>query len=329
MRAPRFWSNPPSRPGLLATLLAPLSVCWQMAGRIRATRTVPGKAGVAVLCVGNLTAGGAGKSPMVAALLQRAAGAGIAAHVVSRGHGGTIEGPHRVDPLRDTYRNVGDEPLMLSAFGPVWVSRDRLAGARAAAGAGAALVILDDGFQNPRLVKDASLVMVDAGNAFGNGRVIPAGPLREPISEGLSRADAVILIGSAPSRRDAAAMWPVLQDALPARLVPQQMGMPLAGERVIAFAGIGRPAKFFETVREIGAVILEEHGFADHYAYPPAIIRRLIARARAEDALLVTTEKDAVRLPPDLRRDVLTVQVCLDLEDWGPIDALLAQLSAK
>lgn len=328
MKAPGFWSNPPDRPGLISQVLWPASQIWQMGARLRQARATPERAPVPVLCIGNLTAGGAGKSPMVAALIQRLSERGITAHIVSRGYGGQITGPHLVDSEMDSAADVGDEPLMLSGYGSVWVSRDRAAGARAAAEAGAKLVILDDGFQNPGLVKDASIVMVDAGQGFGNGRLMPAGPLRETVAEGLGRADLVVLVGDVRAREGLLQAWPVLRErpVLGASLVPQKTGLSLENVRVIAFAGIGRPEKFFDTVRDMGAVISTTHGFADHQVYDRKILQRLVREARDTNAILVTTEKDAVRLPQSFRDQAFTIPIRLEPEDWGPIDALVDQI---
>ncbi|MEO1493740.1 MAG: tetraacyldisaccharide 4'-kinase [Pseudomonadota bacterium] len=328
MKAPRFWSNPPGRPGLAAHLLASGSVFWRFGAALRAIWSKPKTAPVPVLCVGNLVAGGAGKTPMVAALAGRLAAKGCSPAIVTRGHGGRITGPHRVDLAHDTFADVGDEPLVLAATTPVWVSRDRAAGAVAAAEDGADIVLLDDGFQNPGLVKDASLLMIDAATGFGNGRVIPAGPLREPVRDGLARADAAVLVGAQSAADRTLALWPDLK-ALPlirARMQPVQTGLSLSHEPVVAFAGIGRPEKFFTTLREMGADLVETHGFPDHHVYPAAILKRLIHTARQRDAMLVTTEKDAVRLPPAFRREVMVVQVTLELDDWTGVDAILDRL---
>lgn len=330
MNAPGWWSNPSSRPGWQARALGPLSLAWRAGAMLRRLTARRWRGSVPVLCVGNLTAGGAGKTPMVAALMQRLTARGVIVHVVSRGFGGATRGPHRVDMARHEAGEVGDEPLMLAALGTVWVSRDRAAGVRAAAAEGAEIVLLDDGLQNPHLAKDAAIVMVDAVDGFGNGRLIPAGPLREPIRRGLARADLVVLVGSAPDRQKAIARWPELERApvLGAERQPLQTGLPLAGEKVIAFAGIARPEKFFDTLREMGADVQATHAFPDHHRYRPRLFRRLLTEARSSDAMLVTTEKDAVRLPPEMRREVVTVQIRLEPEDWAPLDALLDSLLA-
>lgn len=326
MRAPRHWWTEPARPGWRARALGPAAALWRIGAWVRGLGARPAAGGVPVICVGNLTVGGAGKTPMVAALMQRLAAQGIAVHVVSKGHGGVTRGPYKVALDRHDFRDVGDEPLMLAALGTVWVSRDRAAGVRAAAAEGAELVLLDDGLQNPHVAKDRTIVMVDAVQGFGNGRVIPAGPLREPVGRGLARADLVVLVGSHKARAAAPVRWPVLAGApvLGAELHPVETGLPVAGEPVVAFAGIGRPEKFFETLRGMGARLVAARGFPDHHAYRPAVLRRLLAEARRAGAILVTTEKDAVRLPADLRREVLTVQVRLEPEEWWPIDALVA-----
>lgn len=326
MKAPRFWSNPPARPGWQARALAPATLLWRLGGWLRARGAEPYKAPVPVVCIGNLTAGGAGKTPMVAALAERLSAAGRNPHIVSRGHGGRLAGPHRVDQRRDGHGDVGDEPLMLASWAPVWVARDRAAGLRAAAEAGAGLILMDDGFQNPHVRPDAVILMVDAVQGFGNGRLIPAGPLREPVEAGLARADLVVLVGSEAERLSAHARWPQLAGAIPARLSVRETGLSLVGERVLAFAGIGRPGKFFATLRQMGAEIVGTVAFADHCDYPPAVLRRLHRRATSEGAMLVTTEKDAVRLPPAFRREVVVVQVFLELGDWDAIDHLFARL---
>lgn len=328
MRAPGFWWNLPERPGWQARALAPAAALWRVAARRRARRAMPYRAPVPVVVVGNLTAGGAGKTPMVAALVERLGRNGCAVHVVGRGHGGRLAGPHRVDPGRDSHREVGDEPLLLAARAPVWVAKHRASGVRAAAEAGADLVLMDDGFQNASVVVDRAILMVDAGQGFGNGRMIPAGPLREPVAEGLARADAVVLVGEPAERAAAVERWPELARAAPARLVPVETGLPLAGERVVAFAGIGRPEKFFAMLRAMRAELVQATPFADHCEYPQAVLRRLLRAARGANAMLVTTEKDAVRLPAVFRREVTAVQMRLVPDDWAGLDHSLAELVA-
>jgi len=325
MRAPAFWFNPPDRPGPAARLFAPLGALYA-AATARRLRSGPGyRARVPIVCVGNLNVGGTGKTPTTLALAERLIARGLAVHVVSRGHGGGLAGPLRVDAARHRADEVGDEPLLLAAFAPVWVARDRAAGVRAAEAAGAALILMDDGFQNPSVQRDVSLVVVDAERGFGNGRCLPAGPLREPVSRGLARADALLSIGNPAAQDRFRGIWgqAIALPHLAGELRPLQMGMDWTGERVVAFAGIGHPGKFFATLRAEGAQVVKAIPFDDHQPYAEPALRRLEAEARAANAQLVTTEKDAARLPPAFRSRVLTLVVRLHVDDWLPLDRMI------
>ena len=329
MRAPGFWWRASDRPGLLPRLLAPLGWLYAAATarRLRQPGYIPQ---VPVICVGNLTAGGAGKTPTVIALIDRLTERGRKVHVVSRGYGGSLVGPVQVEETRHTVDQVGDEPLLLSAFAPVWVSRDRAAGVRAAEAAGAEVILLDDGFQNPAVKPSLGLIVVDAARGFGNGRCIPAGPLREPVATGLSRADLVLTIGDASAQARFDADWgrAVRPPRLRGQLQPLQMGMDWKGERVIAFAGIADPSRFFATLRGEGAEVVRGEALGDHEVLSEALLRRLETDAASAGAQLVTTEKDAARLPPHWRKKVLILVVRLQVEDWSPLDAALAQIGS-
>ncbi|MEX0970206.1 MAG: tetraacyldisaccharide 4'-kinase [Paracoccaceae bacterium] len=323
MRPPRFWHQPA---GLRAAFLAPLAAIWAGMAAHRLAKTPGYNPGVPVICVGNINAGGTGKTPATIALLTRLADRG--AHVISRGYGGSITGPHRVDAAKNTAADVGDEPLLMAAFAPVWVGRDRVASAKAAVDAGAKLLVLDDGFQNPGLVKTLSIVVVDAEIGFGNGRVMPAGPLREPIATGLARADLVLAIGGASAQASLLSRAPELAAMPLARghLAPLSTGLSFDKMRVIAFAGIGRPGKFFATLRKLGANIIATHEFGDHAPLAPQMLTRMRIEAKAKNAMLVTTEKDAVRLPAAARAGVIALPVRLELLDSAALDAALSGL---
>ncbi|HUZ72783.1 MAG TPA: tetraacyldisaccharide 4'-kinase [Stellaceae bacterium] len=317
--APEFWN----RPGLGAQLLEPLAWAFAAAGAARRALAHPYRAPVPVLCVGNLVAGGAGKTPVVLSLARRLTAQGARPHLLSRGYGGSEAGPLAVDPARHDAAQVGDEALLLAQVAPTWIARDRAAGARAAAAAGAGIIVMDDGFQNPSLVKDRALLVVDGGYGFGNGRVMPAGPLRERVPAALARADAVVLMGA-----DADGVAARLGGArvLRAELVAVASTVP-AG-RVVAFAGIGRPEKFFRTVAATGAIVVARHAFADHHRYGAAELERLGRDAEAAGARLVTTAKDAVRLPQAWRARVSVLEVEVRWQDDAALKALLAPVVA-
>ena len=302
---PAFWANPQAR--LWPTLLAPIAWGVGVVARRRMRRS-GWRAPVPVLCCGNVTVGGTGKTTVVIDLVQRLIARGCCPHVLTRGYGGREAGGIRVDPAIHTARQVGDEPLLLAGYCPVWVGGDRAATARQAVQAGADCLIMDDGLQNSSLQKTFSLLVVDGAVGFGNGHVLPAGPLRERVEDAQARVDAVLMIGEDQTdviRRSAS--LPVLWADL------EQVGLPqrITERPCVAFAGIGRPDKFFDGLRAAGLVLAQTLPFPDHYAYNPRDIKRLQALADGLGAQLVTTPKDAMRLPRGFRLNVVEVGVRL------------------
>ncbi len=319
MQPPDFWYS--DQQGPMPLLLSPFSSLYAFGGKLRKVLTTPASAEVPVICVGNLTAGGTGKTPTVLKLAQLLGAQGRQPHILSRGFGAHIFTPVRVDPARHTFRDVGDEPLLLAQTAPTWVSSDRVTAAAAAIAAGADTLILDDGFQNPRLKKDFSLLVVDGAAGFGNGRIIPAGPLRETVLSGAARADALLIIGE---DKHGVSDMPELS-VLPnfsAQLAPVG-GEALAGKRLHAFAGIGRPEKFFATLTGIGAELVEKTPFPDHHPYSVDEVERLVQKAAAMDATLITTAKDHTRLAPQYK-GIEVLDVALELTDQPAVLNTLA-----
>ncbi|MBL6933756.1 MAG: tetraacyldisaccharide 4'-kinase [Rhodospirillales bacterium] len=320
MQAPDFWQS--GKGGIVAELLSPLGWLYGFATQRKLSSTTPWTSPVPVLCVGNLIAGGAGKTPVALDIGDRLKNKGKAVHFLSRGYGGSEKGPLLVDPARHDFRRVGDEPLLLATRGPTWVSRERKAGCMAAAEAGADVIIMDDGFQNPYIHRNFSLIVVDGGYGFGNGKMIPAGPLRETISTGLSRADAAVIIGEDNTGATAA----ICQNAhtpLRARLVPDPLPAKATDMPLIAFAGIGRPEKFFRTVADMDFPVITTIPFADHHAYRDAEMKQLLKMAKNANARLLTTEKDAQRLPASFLSEISVLSVRLEWSDEAAIEHLL------
>ncbi|MGY2052486.1 tetraacyldisaccharide 4'-kinase [Methylobacterium sp. JK268] len=319
MRAPGFWWR--ADPSWQARLLAPIGRLYggQVARRMRRPGT---RAPLPVLCVGNLTLGGAGKTPTALALAELLRAGGRRPAFLSRGYGGRLPGPVQVEPGRHEAADVGDEPLLLAAAAPTVVSRDRVAGAALCAAAGADVIVMDDGLQNPSLRKDWSIAVFDAGVGVGNGLPFPAGPLRAPLDAQWPFVDAVLTIGDGP---EVPLLASLDRPAFRGRLAPDpQAASALAGRPVLAFAGIGRPEKFFATLREVGADLRATRGFPDHHPYAAGDLAALLREAARDGLTLVTTEKDRVRLPPGAPVAVLPVRLVL-ADGLG--DALAGQLA--
>jgi tetraacyldisaccharide 4'-kinase len=317
MREPDFWHRPSS---LISLLLTPLGALYGMVAARRLQREGL-DAGIPVLCVGNYHVGGAGKTPAVLALTRLLRDLGETPVVLSRGYGGRLRGPVKVDPGRHVAADVGDEPLMLARTVPVMVARDRINGVALAKSQGATVILMDDGFQNPAIAKDASLIVIDSDRGLGNGRVLPAGPLRAPLPPQLDRTDALIVVGDGTAAGAvAAAIAAQKKPVLSAHLRADDASVAsLRGKRVLAFAGIGDPARFFGTLRTSGIEIVRERAFADHHPFSQAEIETLIAEARRDGLTLVTTEKDLARLRdagglPDWAKDIMPFAVALEFD---------------
>ena len=319
MKPPGFWQSP--HRSLWAAVLWPVTLLYRLGASLRRTVTRPVAVDAKVLCVGNVTVGGAGKTPVVIALAKAAGKQGIRVAIVSRGYGGRLVGPVCVDPTHHSARDVGDEPMLLAAHAPTWISRDRVQGAMAAQTAGADLVLLDDGFQNPSLQKDFSLLVFDGGYGIGNGAVFPAGPLREPVDSALLRADMCLLIGQ--DERNLTGT--VLRDAEVevARLVPEPSANFERNSPYVAFAGIGIPEKFFRTLRAMGLELAAAVQYPDHYQYTKKDLNELMLEAQKNRASLVTTRKDYVRIPESHTEHVQVLDVALECETAGTMEQII------
>lgn len=324
MRPPEFWDHREGKESapVLRALLSPIAALYTRAGANRIAKAKPAHVDAPVICVGNLTLGGTGKTPITrlirAMLLER----GIVAHVLLRGHGGKLKGPTRVALGRHTSRHVGDEALLHARDGPTWISRDRAWGARAAIKSGAQAILMDDGFQNPGLAKDFSILVFDAAHGIGNRRVFPAGPLRESVAVGLKRADMVVLMG-APLRTTPDYLSSFKGPILSARV--ESTVAPPTGP-LIGFCGIGRPHRFFDAVRAAGGDLIDGIPFADHHNFSDGEIDSLRKLANAHRARLITTEKDFVRLPGPAQEQVITFPVRARFADDAPLRAALDKL---
>ena len=322
MRAPAFWWQ---TPGLRSAALAPIGAIYGAIAGARMQRAGI-RAGVPVICIGDPTVGGAGKTPVAMSVAKILIAQGKRPYFLTRGYGGREQGPLLLDPAKHGAAEVGDEPLLLAAVAPVVVSADRVAGAKLAAQSGADVIVMDDGFQNPALFKNLSLLVVETNGGVGNGRVFPAGPLRAPLTQQLARADAIVLIGNGePGERVARQARKILR----ATIVPDAgAASALGGKSLLAYAGIGRPEKFFATLESIGGHIAERRDFPDHHAFSAGEASELLSAAQSRNLTLVTTEKDRARMQGNAALNELAnasqvLPITLRFEDESALKALL------
>lgn len=311
MHAPQFWH----RPSTIGKLLSPLSLLWRSGSTIHTfLNHSPWSSPVPVLCIGNITAGGAGKTPLAIDFIKALIKIGHKPHVLTRGYGGSLKGPIRVNPSNHTVSEVGDEPLLIASTAPTWVAKNRVLGAKQAIKNGASVIVMDDGFQNETIKKTFSILTIDGGYGFGNGQIIPAGPLRETPNKAINRCNAIVLVGDdCHGILDYVGKTrPIYETKIIAHPNPE-----LADKKVLAFSGIGRPSKFFESVRELGYEIVGTYEFPDHHQFRSKEIKFILEQALSLSAIPITTTKDFVRLPPETRPKIKTIKISVE---WKNID---------
>ena len=316
MKAPQFWYEPNT---WKAKFLYPLGYFYNLLTLLRGKLAKPQSYSCLTICIGNLNVGGTGKTPTTIALAQHFLKKGLQVHVVSRGYKGKFQGTFLVDPQKHKSDEVGDEPLLMSEFTSVWVSNKRKNGIAAAENAGAQIVLLDDGFQDPSFHKDFSLIVVDGEKGFGNKKCMPAGPLRENIVQGFKRADALVIVGERIYKFDT---FPTHLKIIHSTLKPIETGMNWKEGKYLAFAGIADPSKFFKTLRSLGANLIDCVALSDHQKLDGQVLKRLERKANSAHAQLVTTEKDAVRLSNTFRKKVLSLPVRIEFDDKNELENL-------
>ena len=320
LKTPEFWykdEKPPSG-------LKPAAWVYDGISRIHRKCTSAHQVSKPVICVGNITMGGSGKTPVAISIAEILKDLGYLPHFLSRGYGGCEKGPYHIQTETDLVKDVGDEPLLLSKHAPCWIAKDKLAGARAAIEAGAGSVVMDDGYQNPSLKKDISLLVIDGVRGFGNGCVFPAGPLRETPSRALARASACVILNASQDQKDDwRRMFETLSFTRPVFFADFKVEASIKGERLVGFAGLGIPHKFYDTLIAAGADVKDFFPFPDHHNYSEKDLRALTRSAKSHKASLITTEKDMVRLPGEMKNHIKTLPISLQWHDLKAITAFL------
>ena len=316
IQAPWFWREHTFAARVIRAALLPFAAVYDVAQQTRRRFAKQKSIPIPIICIGNATLGGVGKTPFAIALAALLEDGDAVTHFLTRGYGGTLSGPIKVDPTTHGAREVGDEPLLLARRGPVWVSKDRTDGAKAAAHSGATQIIMDDGFQNPTIEKTVSILLVDAADSGSNGLIFPAGPLREPLARARARANIVVYVGADRKTAVRAAE----KNATPYAAWLEPVCAP-APTRVTAFSGIGKPAKFFASLTAHGFEIAEAISFPDHHQFSDRDLKTLREISAKKRAPLITTEKDYVRLPEDCRPDILRFPVEMKINHPVPLIA--------
>ncbi len=322
MQAPKFWQKS-DRKSIASIMLLPFAFIYKYIGIIRGEFVKPYKANIPVVCIGNIVAGGAGKTPVALFLGKYLKEKSVDIHYLSRGYGAKLSGVIRVDINSHSAIDVGDEPLLLAEIAPTWIAKNRVEGVKAAMASGADIIIMDDGFQNPYLHKDLSLVVVDATVGFGNGKIIPSGPLRETVENGLSRADGVILIGDEEMPVELSSFDN--NKIYHAGLKPDKNWVDNS-DNYIAFAGIGRPNKFFSSLKSAGLKINQCHSYSDHYNYKKNDLEYLQKEAKKHSSKLITTKKDILRISKELRKNIAVFPIMLYCHDSRKIHQIILKI---
>ena len=317
MLFPHFWLKPKIKYSILSYILYPICFLWIGLSKLKQVMEVPTKHEIPIICVGNITIGGNGKTPTAIKIRSLLKNLGYEPHILSRGYKSRLKGPHLVDPAIDSYLDVGDEALMMSLYGPTWIARNRRLGVKSAINAGADVIILDDGFQNNSVKKDFSILVIETSIGLGNGFVIPAGPLRESLSTGLSKADIIITIGEQLNQDDFEKNHLFIRKipTFRGRLVPAISNPNLKEKAVFAFAGIAHPKKFKTTLENLQAKVIKFVEFSNHKSFKVKILKNIIASAEENHAIVVTTEKDLMRIPKNLHKKINALKIYLELDD--------------
>lgn len=314
MKTPAFWQHKT----LLSTLLMPLSSLYEMVCTFSRLKTATVTLPIPVICIGGVTAGGAGKTPVALYFGKRLKAMNVNAFYLTRGYGGALAGPLRVDPEKHSAAEVGDEPLLLAEILPTIKCADRLEGAKLALKLGAETIIMDDGFQNPSLFKNLNVLVVDGRTGFGNGRLIPAGPLRERIAQAINRSHIVITV----NRTTRIPPFPKDKPVFAATTFPKD-GALFKGKKIYAFCGLAYPEKFFEMLRTLGVKIVGNKAFPDHHPYSLPELNKMIVESSNQKAVLVTTAKDMVRVPQSLRDCMMVIELGLEMDNEVALDNIL------